>query len=107
VLPPGCPASLGCALALSHVEGSHPGGNPGANLKSITHRCHLQEVAFQWELTKETIYSPLGCLQGGCQPGLRAGAGSCRGEIGILLPNNQFQYRTLLVQKDVLPHTVC
>jgi len=42
----------------------HPGGNPGANLKSISHRCYLREVAFEWELTKETIYFPLGCLQG-------------------------------------------
>ena len=29
----------------------HPGGNPGANVKSISHRCHLFEVAFVWELT--------------------------------------------------------
>jgi len=47
---------------------SHPGGNPGANLKSISHRCYLFEVAFVWELTKETIVLPLGCLQGGCHP---------------------------------------
>ena len=43
----------------------HPGGNPGANFKSISHRCHLREVAIEWELTKETIHLPLGCLQGG------------------------------------------
>ena len=43
----------------------HPGGNPGANLKSISHRCYLREVAFEWKLTKETTYLPLGCLQGG------------------------------------------
>ena len=43
----------------------HPGGNPGGNLVSISHRCYLREVAFGWELTKETIYLPLGCLQGG------------------------------------------
>ena len=53
------------------LEVYHPGGNPGANLKSISHRCHLEhrchlfEVAFVGELTKETIYLPLGCLQGG------------------------------------------
>ena len=46
---------------------SHPGGNPGANLNSISHRCYLFEVAFVWELTKETIVLPLGCLQGGGQ----------------------------------------
>ena len=28
----------------------HPGGNPGANLKSISHRCHSILVAFVWEL---------------------------------------------------------
>ena len=46
----------------------HPGGNPGPNLKSISHRCYLREVAFVWELTKETIVLPLGCLQGGPAP---------------------------------------
>ena len=43
----------------------HPGGNPGANRKSITLRCYLFKVAFVWELTKETIVLPMGCLQGG------------------------------------------
>jgi len=43
----------------------HPGGNPGANLKSIAHICHPILVAFVWELTKETIVLPLSCLQGG------------------------------------------
>ena len=42
--------------------------NPGANLKSISHRCYIREVAFEWELTKETIYLPLDCLQGGPEP---------------------------------------
>jgi len=36
-----------------------------ANLKSISHRCHPILVVFAWELTKETIHLPLGCLQGG------------------------------------------
>jgi len=44
---------------------SHPGGNPRANLKSTSHKYHLFEVAFVWELTKENIDLPLGCLQGG------------------------------------------
>ena len=39
--------------------------NPGANRKSISHRYHPILVAFVWELTKETIHLPLGCLQGG------------------------------------------
>jgi len=43
----------------------HPGRNPGANHKSISHRCNPILVAFVWELTKETIHLPLGCLQGG------------------------------------------
>jgi len=47
----------------------HPRGNPEANLKSISHRCHPILVAFVWELTKETIYLPLGCLQGGLRLG--------------------------------------
>ena len=47
------------------MEAYHPEGNPGANLKSISHRCHLILVAFVWGLTKETASLPLGCLQGG------------------------------------------
>jgi hypothetical protein len=47
------------------AEVVHPGDNPGANLKSISHRCYLRKVAFEWKLTKETIYLPLGHLQGG------------------------------------------
>jgi len=44
---------------------SRPGGNPGANLKSISHRCHPILAALVWELTKETIDLHLGCLHGG------------------------------------------
>jgi len=44
---------------------THPGVELRANLKSISHRCYLFEVAFVWELTKETIDLPLGRLQGG------------------------------------------
>ena len=47
---------------------AHPGGNPGANLESISHRCYIFEEAFVWELTKENIVLPLGCLQGGMDP---------------------------------------
>ena len=57
----------------------HPGGNPGTNLKSISHRCHPILVAFVWEVTKETIDLPLGCLQGG---ETRIGPGWERGEYG-------------------------
>ena len=46
----------------------HPAVELRANLKSISHRCHLEEVAFVWELTKETMDLPLGCLQGGYRP---------------------------------------
>ena len=34
------------ARSLSRLFPHHPGGNPGANLKSISHRCYLFEVAF-------------------------------------------------------------
>jgi hypothetical protein len=36
----------------------HPGGNPGANLKSISHRYYLREVGFEGELTKEPSTCP-------------------------------------------------
>ena len=43
----------------------HPGVVLRANLKSISHRCYLREIAFEEELNKETIYLSLGCLEGG------------------------------------------
>ena len=56
--PPRCSGHGACAV-------HHPGGNPGANLHSISHRRHPILVAFVWELTRETIDLTLGCLQGG------------------------------------------
>ena len=53
-----------CPLAINGSS-NHPGGNPGSNFNSISHKCYPREVAFEWELTGETIYLPLGCLQGG------------------------------------------
>jgi len=44
---------------------THPGVELGANLKSISYRCHLFEVAFLLGWTRETIYLPLDRLQGG------------------------------------------
>ena len=44
---------------------NHPGGNPGPNLKSISHRCHPILVALVWELTEKNINLPLGRLQDG------------------------------------------
>ena len=46
---------------------SHPGVESRAIRKSISHRCHLLEVAFVWELTQaeKTVHLSLGCLQGG------------------------------------------
>ena len=71
VRDPGClsRATHRCGVSswslFERFELKHSGGNPGANLQSIPHRCYLREVAFEWELTKESIYLPLGCLQGG------------------------------------------
>ena len=62
--PVGAGLRLGPA-AEAPTRVGHPGGSPGANLKSISHICHPILVAFVWELTKESIDFPLGCLQGG------------------------------------------
>ena len=56
-------ARFNCRQTPNPQEATRPGGTPGANLKSISHRCNLREVAFEWELNKETIYLPLGSLQ--------------------------------------------
>ena len=58
--------------------GRHLGGNPVADLKSISHRCYLREVAFEKELTKNNMYLPLGCLQGGVSCELRVGEWGAR-----------------------------
>ena len=50
---------------------TRPAGN-----KSISHRCYLREAAFEWELPKQTIYLPLGCLQDGCTFALNSEAAS-------------------------------
>ena len=55
-------------FSTSLLSQTHSGGNPWANLKSISHRCYLREVAFEWEWTKETFYLLLGRLQGGLHP---------------------------------------
>ena len=39
---------------------THPGGNPRANLKSISKSCHPILVAFVWDSTEETIDLPRG-----------------------------------------------
>jgi len=62
---------------LPGVVRTHPGGNPGANLKSISHGCYLFEVAFVWDLTNETLVLPLGCLQGGQTAPRRSVPGRC------------------------------
>ena len=49
----------------SRLSRLHPGGNPGENFKSISHRYHPILVAFVWDLIEEAIDSPLVCLQGG------------------------------------------
>ena len=35
------------ALAEVSPNPLYPGGNPGANIKSISHRCYLREIAFE------------------------------------------------------------
>ena len=53
------------SLRQKQVQLIHPGFEMRANRKSISHRCYLFEVAFVWELTKETVHLPLGCHQVG------------------------------------------
>jgi len=60
-----CPGVQAPPSPPPHAREHSPGGNPGANLTSISHRCHPILVAFVWELSQETIDLPLGCLQGG------------------------------------------
>jgi len=66
------PAEAG-RRALVQLAQVHP-DNQGANLKSISHRCHPIMVEFVKELTKETIHLPLGCRGPG--PPERSASGS-------------------------------
>ena len=71
--PEGFPRRAHTATQNTKIKNRHP--TPGtqdhpavelrANLKSISHKCHLFEMAFVWELAEETIHLPPGCLQGG------------------------------------------
>ena len=54
-----CIATLGMGARFAAIR---PGVELRVNRKSIYHRCHLFEVAFVWELTKENSQPPLGCL---------------------------------------------
>ena len=58
-------SAVECGARVGHTVPTHRGVELRGNLKSISHRCHLEEVASVWELTKETIHLPLGCLQSG------------------------------------------
>jgi len=58
-------ASLATVHDVSCASPRHFAVELRANIKSISHRYHLFEVAFVRELTTETINLPLGCLQGG------------------------------------------
>ena len=75
---------------------SHPGGNPGANLESISRRCYLREEALEWELIKETIVLPLSCLWDGVpQGGRRRGVNrksQFHEQTGELTSKVNFQY---------------
>jgi len=72
------------ALDPRFTRRTHPGGNPGENLNSISHRCYPVLVAFVWELTKENIFLPLGCLQGGVGENRRFGLYWSSAECGDL-----------------------
>ena len=67
-----------CSQTATLFATPHPGVELRANLKSISHRYYLRKVASEWELTRETIYLPLGCLQGGeVTRGLRVASSPC------------------------------
>ena len=65
------PLSLTNTQAVARRSGpetrNHPGVELRGNFVSISHRCHLFEVEFVWEMTDETIYLPLYCLRGALQ----------------------------------------
>ena len=69
-----------------------------ANLKSITHRCYLFQVAFTLELTKEIINLPRGCLQGRLSPRPESGSGPVSPEAGPT--THQFQVDNIGVWYD-------
>jgi len=82
--------------------GIHPGGNPGANLKSTSHRYYLFEIAFVWQLTKETIVLPLGCHQGGAETEKEGVREAGLGERRLVLAREEEEPREHCVQSQ--PH---
>ena len=81
--------------------GGHPGVELRANLQSISHRCHLLEVAFVCELTKEVIQLPMGCLQVEAEPEFCTYQGSAERKFCIdsLLVRTHLVIETILVDR--------
>ena len=80
----------------------HPGGNPGANLESISHRCHPILVACVWELTKKPIKLPLGCLQGASPGSGDPWRGAARAEDTHGTPTQSHITPSILVYEDIM-----
>ena len=93
-----------CASRSTVDAAHHPGGNPGANSKSISHRCYLFEVAFVWGWTKETIDLALGCLQGGGEA-LRPHLPRCGSRLLIRLTCGEKQ-QALVAPLRILIHVI-
>jgi len=53
-----CQVWVGAQQPPPRTNVHHRGVELRANLKPISHRCHLFEVAFVWELTKENPFAP-------------------------------------------------
>ena len=74
----------------------HPGSNPGANLKSISHRCHPILVAFVWESTKVTTNIAPGLPPGRLERWGRAGERAGNGGRGLAFKAHRPFYRSTL-----------
>ena len=50
-------ASTAACATILRYHTVHSGGNHRANRRSISHRCCLKEVVFEWELTKKNLFA--------------------------------------------------
>jgi len=94
--------SIILAWTLRHTA-LHPGGETGANFKSVSHRCHPILVAFVWNLTKEIVNLPQGCLQGGLRsplPGAKTTV-SMTNSIGNVPQSESFLAMKFTTQHDL------
>ena len=77
----------------------------GIKIRYLIRNDHSGQIIAPVRIVTQPRYAPPRPVRR--PPGSALGFRTHRREIGMLLPNNQRQHRTLHIQKDVLPYPLC